>query len=142
MALDTSLNGLRASYMISLLGRKIGLSYGNSSDQSPDSYLVGPKDIRKQVATTAAVARWAELELRIAELVPGDIVHLNAGDLAPAGGRLLDAKDLHVRKAALTGESLPVDKAAYDLRAGQYSIADASNSILLGTAVQSLSIDA
>ena len=46
---DTSLNGLRNSYMISLLGRKIGLTYGNSSDQGPDSYLVGPKDIRVQV---------------------------------------------------------------------------------------------
>ena len=43
------------------------------------------EDIRKQVATTAAVLRDGhELELPIAELVPGDIVRLNAGDLAPA----------------------------------------------------------
>jgi Mg2+-importing ATPase len=95
------------------------------------------EDIRKQVATTAAVLRDGhELELPIAELVPGDIVRLNAGDLAPADGRLLDAKDLHVRESALTGESLPVDKAASDLPGGQHSIADASNSIFLGTAVQ------
>jgi P-type Mg2+ transporter len=95
------------------------------------------EDIRKQVATTAAVLRDGhELELPIAELVPGDIVRLNAGDLAPADGRLLDAKDLHVRESALTGESLPVDKAASDLPGGQHSIADASNSVFLGTAVQ------
>ena len=50
--------------------------------------------------------------------------------------RLLDAKDLHVRESALTGESLPVDKAAGDLPAGQHGIADASNSVFLGTAVQ------
>jgi Mg2+-importing ATPase len=95
------------------------------------------EDIRKQVARTAAVLRDGhELELPIAELVPGDIVKLNAGDLAPADARLLDAKDLHVRESALTGESLPVDKAADDLPAGKHGIADASNSVFLGTAVQ------
>jgi Mg2+-importing ATPase len=95
------------------------------------------EDIRKQAATTAAVLRdGREQELPVAELVPGDIVRLNAGDLAPADVRLLDSKDLHVRESALTGESLPVDKAAGDLAAGQHTIADASNSIFLGTAVQ------
>jgi Mg2+-importing ATPase len=95
------------------------------------------EDIRKQVATTAAVLRDGhEQELPVAELVPGDIVRLNAGDLAPADARLLDSKDLHVRESALTGESLPVDKAAGDLAAGQHTIADGSNSVFLGTAVQ------
>jgi magnesium-transporting ATPase (P-type) len=95
------------------------------------------EDIRRQVATTAAVLRDGhELELPVAELVPGDVVKLNAGDLAPADARLLDAKDLHVRESALTGESLPVDKGAADLPAGQHGIADASNSVFLGTAVQ------
>src|SRR5450755_2441901 len=95
------------------------------------------EDIRKQVATTAAVLRDGhELELPTAELVPGDIVRLNAGDLVPADARLLDSKDLHVRESALTGESLPVDKAAADLPAGQHGMADAGNSVFLGTAVQ------
>jgi Mg2+-importing ATPase len=95
------------------------------------------EDIRKQVATTAAVLRDGhQLELPVAELVPGDVIRLNAGDLAPADARLLDSKDLHVRESALTGESLPVDKAAGDLPAGQHTIADASNSLFLGTAVQ------
>jgi Mg2+-importing ATPase len=95
------------------------------------------EDIRKQVAITAAVLRDGhDIELPVAELVPGDVVRLNAGDLAPADSRLLDAKDLRVRESALTGESLPVDKAAGDLPKGQHSIADASNSVFLGTAVQ------
>jgi Mg2+-importing ATPase len=95
------------------------------------------EDIRKQVAITAAVLRdGRQLELPVAELVPGDIIRLSAGDLAPADARLLDSKDLHVRESALTGESLPVDKAAGDLPAGQHTIADASNSLFLGTAVQ------
>jgi Mg2+-importing ATPase len=93
--------------------------------------------IRKQVATTAAVLRdGREQELPIADLVPGDIVRLNAGDLVPADARLLDVKDLHVRESALTGESLPVEKAAADLPAGKHGVADASNSVFLGTAVQ------
>ena len=93
--------------------------------------------IRKQVATTAAVLRdGKEQELPVAELVPGDIVRLNAGDLVPADARLLDVKDLHVRESALTGESLPVAKAADDLPEGKHAIADASNSVFLGTAVQ------
>jgi Mg2+-importing ATPase len=95
------------------------------------------EDIRKQVATTATVLRDGhERELPIADLVPGDIVRLNAGDLAPADARLLEAKDLHVRESALTGESLPIDKAANDLPEGQHGLADASNSVFLGTAVQ------
>jgi len=95
------------------------------------------EEIQKQVATTAAVMRdGREQELPIAELVPGDIVRLNAGDLVPADARLLAAKDLHVRESALTGESLPVEKAAHDLPEGNHAIADASNSVFLGTAVQ------
>jgi Mg2+-importing ATPase len=95
------------------------------------------EEIRKQVATTAAVLRdGREQELPVAELVPGDIVRLNAGDLVPADARLLDVKDLHVRESALTGESLPVEKAADDLPEGKHGVADASNSVFLGTAVQ------
>jgi P-type Mg2+ transporter len=88
------------------------------------------EEIQKQVATTAAVLRdGREQELPIAALAPGDIVRLNAGDLVPADARLLDVKDLHVRESALTGESLPVEKAAADLPGGKHGIADARNSV-------------
>jgi Mg2+-importing ATPase len=94
--------------------------------------------IRAQVATTASVMRdGREQDLPITDLVPGDVVLLHAGDLVPADGRLLGAKDLHVRESALTGESLPVEKAATDLPAGPHGVADAANSVFLGTAVQS-----
>jgi P-type Mg2+ transporter len=93
--------------------------------------------IQKQVATTAAVIRdGQEQELLIAQLVPGDIIRLNAGDLVPADARLLKLTDLHVRESALTGESLPVEKSAADLPLGKHAVADASNSVFLGTAVQ------
>ncbi|AEK63529.1 magnesium-translocating P-type ATPase [Collimonas fungivorans] len=50
------------------------------------------------------------IELPIKKLVPGDIVQLSAGDMIPADLRLLTAKDLFISQAAMTGESLPVEK--------------------------------
>jgi P-type Mg2+ transporter len=94
--------------------------------------------LKKQVASTAAVLRdGKEQELPPAELVPGDIIIINAGDRVPADARLLSAKDLYLREAALTGESLPNEKRAETLPAGAHSLAQADNSIFMGTAVQS-----
>ncbi len=52
------------------------------------------------------------VELPIRDLVPGDVIVLAAGDMIPADLRVLSAKDLFVSQAALTGESLPVEKFA------------------------------
>jgi Mg2+-importing ATPase len=69
--------------------------------------------LREGVAVTATVFRdgaWREVPRH--EVVPGDMIRLSAGDLVPADARLLTARDLHVQQAALTGESLPVEKEA------------------------------
>lgn len=69
--------------------------------------------LREQVTVTASVLRdgaWSEIPRR--EVVPGDVVRVSAGDLVPADARLFEANELHVLEAALTGESLPVEKAA------------------------------
>jgi P-type Mg2+ transporter len=95
------------------------------------------EEIRKQIAITGTVFRdGREQELPIALLVPGDIVRLKAGDLVPADARLLAVKDLHVRESVLTGESLPVEKSVTDLSKEKNGVGDASNSVFLGTAVQ------
>ena len=86
--------------------------------------------LRLQVAPTASVLRdgtWQELPRR--QVVPGDVVRLGAGDLVPADAHLLEARDLHVQEAALTGESLPADKTA-DAPEG-----DAQGTVWLGTSV-------
>lgn len=77
--------------------------------------------LRAMVHTTATVLRPCRedaavaaederLEVPIESLVPGDVIHLSAGDLVPADVRLLSAKDFFVNESALTGESLPVEK--------------------------------
>jgi Mg2+-importing ATPase len=74
--------------------------------------------LKAMVRNTATVTRRADdghserIEVPVAELVAGDIVHLAAGDMVPADLRLLAAKDLFVSQAILTGESLPVEKNA------------------------------
>lgn len=67
--------------------------------------------LRQSVISTASVLRngeWREVPRR--QLVPGDTVRLFAGDVVAADARLLQAKDVYVQQAALTGESLPVEK--------------------------------
>ncbi len=69
------------------------------------------ENLRKAVSLTAAVMRdgtWREIPRR--EVVPDDVIRLAAGDLVPADARLIESRDLHVQEAALTGESLPVEK--------------------------------
>lgn len=94
--------------------------------------------LRDQVAPTATVLRdgkWIESPRR--ELVPGDIIRLIAGDLVPADVRLIQARDLHINQAALTGESLPAEKEATDAAMKSDSPADAINAAFLGTSVVS-----
>ncbi|MDO9636543.1 MAG: HAD-IC family P-type ATPase, partial [Thiobacillus sp.] len=67
--------------------------------------------IRDMLSLHATVTRAGERhEIPAEELVPGDIVHLASGDRVPADMRLIDIKSLRVMEAALTGESLAVDK--------------------------------
>jgi Mg2+-importing ATPase len=69
--------------------------------------------LKAMVSTTATVVREdKDEEVPLKSLVPGDIIRLAAGDMTPADVRVLSAKDLFLNQAALTGESLPVEKKA------------------------------
>jgi Mg2+-importing ATPase len=67
--------------------------------------------LKAMVNTTATVVRdGKDTEVPLKMLVPGDIIRLAAGDMVPADVRVLTAKDLFLNQAALTGESMPVEK--------------------------------
>ncbi len=67
--------------------------------------------LKAMVNITATVVRdGKDTEVALKFLIPGDIIRLNAGDLVPADMRVLTAKDLFLNQAALTGESMPVEK--------------------------------
>jgi len=94
--------------------------------------------LRDQVAPTATVRRdgtWREAPRR--SLVPGDLIRLSAGDRVPADARLIETRDLHVQQAALTGESMPVEKDVAEAPAPAGHLADAHNLVFLGTSIVS-----
>ncbi len=92
--------------------------------------------LRKMAAPMAAVLRGgAEIEIPSRELVPGDIVLLRAGDRIPADLRLVEAVNLQIEEAALTGESVPVEKHVAPLVNSELALGDRRNMAYAGTAV-------
>ena len=94
--------------------------------------------LRASVALKATVVRdGATQQVPADQIVPGDVVLLAAGDLVPADGRILDARDFFVRQAALTGEAWPVEKHAAEVEQFDGEIASATNAAFMGTSVLS-----
>jgi magnesium-transporting ATPase (P-type) len=92
--------------------------------------------LKAMIRVTATVVRdGAARELPLAELVPGDVVQLSAGDMIPADVRVVTCKDLHVIQATLTGESFPVEKAEAPEPAAGRSPLELKNTCYLGTSV-------
>jgi P-type Mg2+ transporter len=94
--------------------------------------------LKAMVSTTASVLRAGqEQEVALSQVVPGDIVHLAAGDMVPADCRLLVAKDLFLNQSALTGESMPVEKFPTAAPASQDNPLEMADLCMLGTNVES-----
>jgi Mg2+-importing ATPase len=106
--------------------------------------------LKAMVSNTATVMRRAEvsgdqpqdtgkqrIELPIKQLVPGDLIVLSAGDMIPADCRVLSAKDLFVSQAAMTGESMPVEKFARRQELDTGNPLDLENILFMGTNVVS-----
>ncbi len=93
-----------------VVGGMVLISVGLSSLQEERSGRA-VENLQAMVRTTANVMRdGKESEIPLAQIVPGDLVVLDAGSLVPADLRLTAAKDFFVSQSALTGESLPVEK--------------------------------
>jgi P-type Mg2+ transporter len=92
--------------------------------------------LRQSVAIRVSVLRDGEpVDVPSRELVPGDVVLLYPGDLVPADGRVLEARDFFVNEALLTGEPYPVQKGPNDLSAADVPLGAASNAVFMGTSV-------
>jgi Mg2+-importing ATPase len=94
--------------------------------------------LREHVSLTATVLRdgsWQEIKRY--EVVPDDIVRLSAGDLVPADAQLVEARDLYVQQAALTGESMPAEKHARPGDKSTEGTPEAPDRVFLGTSVVS-----
>lgn len=95
------------------------------------------------ITTTCTVTRKGQemVEIPLDEVVVGDIVHLSAGDMLPADVRILDAKDLFVSQASLTGESEPIEKIPM-VNETRDAITDYTNIAFMGSNVLSGSASA
>jgi len=116
--------------VILLLGSLISIVQESSAGRALDS-------LRKVVALQTSVIRdGVESQVPATSVVPGDVLVLSAGVMIAADAVLLEARDLYVGQAALTGESLPAEKSvgAVDVQAG---LATRTNVVHMGTSVRS-----
>jgi Ca2+-transporting ATPase len=92
--------------------------------------------LQKMMIVKAKVRRDGQLtEIPAEQLVPGDVVSVEAGDIVPADGRLLKAATLEVAESALTGESLPVSKGADTVGGADTPLGDRTDMVFMNTNV-------
>lgn len=115
--------------VIILINAIIGFVQEYRAEQAMDA-------LQKMAAQNAQVLRNnVTEEIAASELVPGDIVLMEAGNSVPADIRLLEIHALKISEASLTGESNPVDKTTDTLQQAEAGIGDRSNMAFKGTAV-------
>ena len=115
--------------IIVVVNAAVSLSQENSAQKALAA-------LRQMTAPQARVLRDGQLRrLDTALLVPGDLISLEAGDLVPADARILESAGLTADESALTGESLPVDKAPSDRLAQDTPLGDRSNMVLSSTVI-------
>ncbi|MGQ3684956.1 MAG: cation-translocating P-type ATPase [Candidatus Loosdrechtia sp.] len=92
--------------------------------------------LKKLSATFSTVIRSGEISsIPSREIVPGDVVFLEAGDYIPADGRLYSSFGLETQEASLTGESTPVNKSTVPLQRADSPISERKNMVFMGTSV-------
>ncbi len=95
--------------------------------------------LRERVAIKVRVLRDGQpVDILTTEIIPGDVILLSAGDLVPADCRLIEAKDLFVNEALLTGESYPAEKHVEDTGTSEDKDREVpANAVLMGSSVVS-----
>jgi P-type Mg2+ transporter len=94
------------------------------------------EQLKRTVIVRATVLRdGTRREISVSDIVPGDVVLLSAGDLVPADGRVVEAKDFFVNQALLTGEPYPVEKHPGGHANPEASVESANSAVFMGTSV-------
>ena len=115
--------------LIVVLNAVMGMLQESKAEKALDA-------LKNMSAPHARVLRDGEEQIIDAsELVPGDIIHLEAGDFIPADARLLHSVSLKSEESALTGESVPSEKEADDLIEQKASLGDRSNMVFSGCSI-------
>ncbi|STX44027.1 magnesium transporter [Legionella donaldsonii] len=124
---------INAAIILIVVSISIGLDFFQTHRS-----LIAAEKLQQHVAVKTTVLRnGSECHLPCDELVPGDVICLAAGDIVPADCLLLDSKDLHVQQAALTGESLPVEKESTAISTMPQNPVEATNGIFAGSSIVS-----
>ena len=112
-----------------VLNSVLGVVQESKAEQAIDA-------LKTMTAATSKVMRDGHLTVvKSEELVPGDVIHLEAGDSVPADARILECASMKVEEAALTGESVPVLKDAAPLGGGEVPLGDRKNMVYMGSTV-------
>jgi Ca2+-transporting ATPase len=94
------------------------------------------ESLKKLAAPNAHVIReGVEKIIPTSQIVPGDIILIKMGDRIPADSRIIEAINLKIDEAALTGESLPVEKISKEIIGNNIPLGDRKNMLYMGTAV-------
>ena len=115
--------------LIVVVNAAISISQENSAQEALEA-------LQRMSAPKARVIRGGtESSLPASQLVPGDLIRLEAGDLVPADARLLESAGLKADEAAMTGESLPVEKQAGEALPPDTPLADRRNMVIGSTVI-------
>ncbi|NLT95791.1 MAG: cation-translocating P-type ATPase [Clostridia bacterium] len=114
---------------IVVLNAILGVVQENKAEQA----LKALKEMTKAHAKVLRDGKVSQVEIE--NLVPGDIILLDAGDAIPADARLFESASLMANEAALTGESVPVEKELTVIKGEDVSVGDRKNMVFRGTTV-------
>ncbi len=113
----------------------INAVFGFVQEYKSEKALDALRELSAPVAAVKRDGEWMEVEAR--ELVPGDIISLEIGNIVPADGRLLSVYGLAIDEAALTGESLSVEKTVQPIPVENPPLGDRVNLVFQGSVVTS-----
>jgi Ca2+-transporting ATPase len=122
--------------VVLIVAAAISFLVGDLKDTIAILVIVVLNALKKMVVPRVKVRRDGQVrEISARELVPGDLFLLETGGAVPADGRLVESVNLRVQEAALTGESVPVEKSTEPLTGEHLALGDRRNMAFLGTAI-------